>query len=503
EPFRQVRQKVNKGHWLQAAEQLQQLTETYPELPGLWWHLAVQRSWILDTSGAIDALRRYAALTASKEEAVLAEAAALALSADPLGDMIVSYKITYTPEDESDLQAALSLSKQIVPYSGEVPFLWRQEEGDVPPRSWYLLLERPVPEQDEQCTEQSLPSVMSYAALFGRQTDRQARLEVYGVHERNRPQVESLLNQFVGQGLRPDPLVEPLGEVSATQVSFGWGAFSSNAAGPKPTPEQEKEIRQNRFAQRWLDQPLGIFQGRSPRQAAQDPQCNTALEAVLLWVEHLAVRIHYPLERQWLRRQLGLPTPESVDLQTTPLRSVPLYRWAEMDLSKASDEDISEGYLYASYFRWMPAIVPLAEAFLGRPNLAKNPMWLSACYSAAVSAIPSDQAGGLIQQGRQRALEMNRSCAPWDLLEITYHLERREPQELDGLLRHIIQQHQYEPGVLESLIEILEPFGFLSPPQAAQAGPDGPAGESDSGLWTPGGEEKPASPKKLWTPDAP
>lgn len=495
EALEQIRPQVERGHWLKALEQLEQFTQQAPDQAALWWHLAVLRSWTLQTQGAIEALRRYACLAGSDEEAVLAEAIALALSADPLGDRIPAYRLTYSPEDERDLQAAFSLSKQTPVFPGQLMLPLRPEDREVPPRAYYLLLDRAAPEGEGAFSEGTLPNVIAYLALFGRQTDRPPRLEVYGVHQANRSQVEGILNQFVGQGLRPDPMAEEIGQISATRAAMGWGFFSS---GPEPSLEETTKAQwyQKQFLERWLDQPLGIFQGRSPRQVLEDPQWRNTLEAVLLWVEQLAAEFRYPIYRHQLRERLGLPPLEPIDPEQTSLRSVPLYRWTEIDMEKTTDQQLVEGFVYAARFRWSPVVVRFAEALVHRPGLAKTPIWLAACYWVASGYGLSDEAQHWIEQGRRRAVELRSSCAPWDLLELGYRLERKEQQQVAPLLQHLLQQHQYEPGVLERLVSILEPFGFFDSPPSDQ-----PSGNPDaSELWTPNAQHTPASNKKLWTP---
>jgi|YNPBryunderm2012_1023409.scaffolds.fasta_scaffold00956_11 hypothetical protein len=494
-PLAQIRQQMEMGRWLDARERLEQLLPTYPELPGLWWHLALIRSWTLDDAGAREALRKYARLDVPAEEAILAEALALALSADPLEDQIPSYKLIYTPQDEGDLQAALSLCKQLVPISRPLGRV-EEEDGQLPPRAYYLVFDRTLAGDQEPSAESQEFGLLGWAALYGRQTDREARLVIHNVYEYSRPQVEALFQQFVGQGLLPEVVVEQTGQVSATATYFLADIAPPRSKGQKPDRNQEEELLITKFLRRWLDSPLGIFQGRTPRQAAQDAQSHTLLEAVLLWVEDLAFQQQYPWDRARVRHALGLPPSEPIDPQTVPLREVPLYRWIDVDLDKASDEQIYSGYLYATRFRWLPAAERFANAFLQRPNLASHPMWLSACYGAAIAAMPSEKAGPLIEQGRQRSVQSGKSCAPWDLLALQYHLEREEPEQINSLLQHLLHHHQYEPEVLENLINILDAFGIL---------PDEPAGqpaaeEAPGGLWTPDQEEKPSGEKKLWMP---
>ena len=55
-------------------------------MPVIWHDLAILRSWLADVPGMIDALRKFAALDVPLEDAVEAEALAMRLDSDPLGD---------------------------------------------------------------------------------------------------------------------------------------------------------------------------------------------------------------------------------------------------------------------------------------------------------------------------------------------------------------------------------------------------------------------------------
>lgn len=497
EPFQEVHKKLNSYYWISAGEQLQQLTETYPQEPGLWWHLGVLRTWMLDIPGAIEAFRRYASLGVSEEEAILAESAAIALSPDPLGDMTSQYELDYTPDDVAALQTALSLSKQTAPCYTPSSFLGKEE---VPPRAEYFLLDRPRLDSDQTPSEENVPHILAIAALFGRQTDREARLEVYRVYDGNRSQVETLLGQFVGQGLRPDPVVKKIGDISTTHCYF-WGdvLFPDNENNPTTCPS-ENELGQKRFLDLWLDQPLGIFDGKSPRQAAQDPQFKIRLEAVLLWVENITWDLEYPLQQSRLRQELGLPPRKPIDPEQTPLGTLPLYRWADVDVDKLSDTEIARSFLYASHFMWEPAMARFAKVFLQRPSLAKSPVWGSAVYYLAVTGIPSDEAGTLIEQGRQYVIQLGNSCAAWDLVEVNYRIQRGELKLLRPLLQHIVEEHKYEENVMDELVRLLAHYRFFSPEEIEQEGAAAASSEEPSELWTPDSEGHPNSPQKLWTP---
>ena len=110
-------QPLDASRWQESADRLTKLAEELPETPQVWNNLAVVRSWLADRPGMIEALRKFASLFAASassaaavpgavstgdsplEDAVEAEALAMLLSPDPLGDQVDVLKLTWTVRD--------------------------------------------------------------------------------------------------------------------------------------------------------------------------------------------------------------------------------------------------------------------------------------------------------------------------------------------------------------------------------------------------------------------
>ena len=97
------------GHlgWSQTIEGLEKLAEEFPDAAAVWNNLAVVRSWATDRDGALAALRKYAALDVPLDDAVEAEMLAMALSGDPLGDLVEMVNLVWTVSDAEQLGEAL------------------------------------------------------------------------------------------------------------------------------------------------------------------------------------------------------------------------------------------------------------------------------------------------------------------------------------------------------------------------------------------------------------
>ncbi len=136
---------IGRGDWRTAADRLAALAADVPDSPAVWRNLATLRGWLADNAGCIDALRKYAALRAGEqdglEDAVEAEATAMFLSDDPLGDRIEMFKVVWTVKDVERLQEALLSSPrwQAIPFDPA-----RLSDGEnPPPKGAYMLLDRP------------------------------------------------------------------------------------------------------------------------------------------------------------------------------------------------------------------------------------------------------------------------------------------------------------------------------------------------------------------------
>ncbi len=108
--FDEAEQAMGLADWQTAAERLTALAADVPDEPVIWRNLATLRGWLADNAGCIDALRRYAALRAAQadglEDAVEAEAEAMFLADDPLGDRLEIFKLVWTVKDVERVQEA-------------------------------------------------------------------------------------------------------------------------------------------------------------------------------------------------------------------------------------------------------------------------------------------------------------------------------------------------------------------------------------------------------------
>ncbi len=498
---------VQRALWAEAVEKLESIVGQYPEAPEAWCNLATFRLWLADHEGAVEALRRFAALDVPYDDAVEAEALALHLVDDPLGDEGNLCNLIYPVEDADQLNAALSLVRRAVRPPVDPRSL--AEGDDPPPKGVFILLDRAPPSESPVDSHEEVPEVVGTALLFGRQTDRPARLEVRQVTQRDVPRVKDVLAELTGAGLGSEPSVESAdGKVSWSQdllTARLWLPPTTSAAEGRRLTRQRRLVQ---FGERWPERPLPVFGDKTPSEAASVPGLRVRLAGVLMFLEDSSRAASETVDLDPIREKLGLPVPEPVDPTETPICALPSIRLDRVEVSRVSDEDLIFAMHRALAFDIRAATHRFAAEVVARPSLQGREEWLVACQNAARTEWDTDRALEYVERGRTTSVDRGLSSAPWDLLELSLRFARGEADEASRVLRHIESEHLHEPNVGEALAGMLMQLGLLRPdgspaipPEAAAetGAPGGPVEPAAGNLWTPESQPSGAE-KKLWMP---
>ena len=497
------------AQWSKAEQQFAALSKNAAQSPAVWRNLAKLRCWLADSDGACAALQHYAALDLPLEDAVEAQALALFLAEDPLGDHLSVFQLTYPVTDADKLQEFFSTSSRIAQAPMDPRMMAQLDEDAPPPKAVYLFFDKPAPQGDSDLDLATVPRVLCHGLFFGKETDREARLECYGVVESDRDLIDEFLRTA---GIDAEAASQPTGNISRSQdmLSREWRLpdGSSREAFQKLADTYLEEA----LLGRWADMALGLFDGKSPRQAAADSANQIKLLAAIMvldfWLEQSGARF----DTNRLRTELGLPTLGPVDASETPINALPLVRLSRVDVTKLSDDDVLAGYRRSVSFGAQAAVESYGRELVGRDSLAGREERLQAYRLLSRVTDDPEEAMGFVEAGRQATLEMGGSCANWDLLELSFRFERMEGPEVNRLLAHIETKHGREPGVIETLTQMLMQMGILRPdgslampmaPEEEQSSlvvPGEETGEG-SGLWTPDGSTAESGEKpKIWTP---
>jgi hypothetical protein len=168
-------------------------------------------------------------------------------------------------------------------------------------------------------------------------------------------------------------------------------------------------------------------------------------------------------------------------------------------VEKLSDEALVIGYRRASAIDARDAMLAFGRELVERPGLAKRPERVEALAALANFEEDMERSLGWADQGRQASEAAGQSSAFWDLLELSLRIRRQEEEHAVRLIHHIESQHGREPGILNTLRDMLMRFGILGPDGGSPAA-GAAAADEEPGLVLP--DATGAKPGELWTPDS-
>ncbi|MGE3780190.1 MAG: hypothetical protein AB7F89_23580, partial [Pirellulaceae bacterium] len=499
---------ARRGTWRVACESLESLNQKVPNQPCVWRSIAILRSWLGHNERAVAAWRTYASLpNVSLEEAVEAEALAACLKGTDDTDLVDLVRLTYPITDFDRFLEFLLSDRRQHEEPGDLTEL--VDDGEPPPRALFQVLDRPVVTSPEGVSSSlDLPMVIGRAFLFGRQTDREARIELHLIRDadfaRWRDEIAVRWEKFIG------PLAKE--EVVNRVPRLGTEVNVERLPPENLTQAQAQALRQDQlrhtYLSRWPDARLSSLDGKTVREAAKDPSLRNRVLGVILNLELMSEENGHEIDLNELRRALNLPERSLITAdKDAPLHRTSLPQLGRLDYSQLSDEQLKVVLNRLAFGGYMSAYVRCGREVLKRPAGAVPVDREQLLRDLTRVASKSQDALDLIEQGRATAVASKKSPAEWYLAELQIRLALGQAEPAQRLLNLLMTRHLKEPGVAEAVRSLLQELGFIGPDgtpttPARDDGPAAPAAAAPSGgIWTP--DSAAAAPKgesKLWLP---
>jgi hypothetical protein len=494
-----------RGAWRLSADRLSELAFKVGDWPTIWHNIATLRTWTADTQRAVDAWRKYAAQRIPLDDAVEAEALAQSLDPDAL-DQVDVLSLTYDAKDTEALQARLAANPRALQMPVDLARMGNADEP--PPKGAYWLLDRASPASGKDLARDQIPRVVGQVFLFGKQTDRAARLELIA-YRTTLERAKTVVGEIGGDAVGTITEEEVTSQVPAAQQVLSWNWRLADDTPPDKRLELINEERRDILLNQWPQMPQKIFGGKSAAAVAGDESQRIKLLAAILLLQLATDQVTSDFDFNELRAKLGLPVQEPIDPTQVALAELPLPRLARVDVKKLSDEDLADLYRRADHYRHVAAIRTLAHEIVERPGLDKL-IEKAEVYGILAQIEPDTQrAIGYLDQARKAAEVSKASTAPWDLAELALRIARGDVAEADRLLHHIRDEHIREPGVAQAMFQILSEAGIIGPDGKPTAAPPGEApgivvpgagGAEPGKIWTPGSDQPSGKKSALWTP---
>ncbi|MCA9123998.1 MAG: hypothetical protein H6822_13045 [Planctomycetaceae bacterium] len=496
EEFEKAKKLALRGAWIAACELLDGLEERYPGQPAILRNIGILSGWVGQRDEAVVAWKKYASLPeVPLDDAVEASALAQLLDPEAEADEIDSMMVVYEVSDTEKLMEICLSDKRISNMPVDLSEL--SAEGEPPPKAAFWLLDRPIPESGVELTRDAIPIVLGEIYVFGKRTDRSARIEFSVLRDESFEGTKSALTAILGEFLNESPTEEVVSQVPLALAALTWRWRLPDDTPSTKRRELVAEQRAEVMLNRWPELRLNSLDGKTPREAAGDPKLKVATLAAILLLELGSEQNGSEFDFNELRKSLNLPTRDTIDPTGIDALRISIVKIPLLDVAKLSDEDLLMLYRRVVLKHASEAIRHLSKEVLHRSSL-KEKVDKNETYDLLIrTAVNADDALAYVADAKKNASDAGESPARWLLAELSIRLSRADTAECQTLVQTIQSRYMQEPGVAQGLYEILVSYGIISP-EGRPAGPR-PVGTPPTASTAASTEA--ASP--LWTPDAP
>ncbi|MFM7072591.1 MAG: hypothetical protein ACKO38_12450 [Planctomycetota bacterium] len=511
---------ITKGAIWKACEAFEALASRFPSQPSILWNLAVLRLQLGNPHISSLAWRAFAALpTVPADEAI--EALMIAEFIEPRNPDMVDYLTQEFPLTETDRVTERMLSdRRFISVRDEIEE-WEAEDGP-PPKAAFIVCDRVARDIAVPRTMDEVPVVLGRIYVFGRQTDRAARIEL-STHDSDQLPVILLatLRDVCGEALGA---AEPAKTYAKLPLLSVLRSPSFLGVAPTADDPEGQAIDQSLFPREkvrrnlldvWTSTPLKALDGKTPRDAANDSTLRVRLTAIIGLAEQESASDEQSQLFDEVRERIGLSPEPRFSGPELDLESIPLYRFRRVDVDSLDDKTLCELLFKASRYSINDVKQSAATAVLARPSLQGNTARLVAVDAMIKASKSMAEASQRFDEAIALCKQLKLSHASFLLQKLNLLLMTGQGESAKSLINEIQRDFSGDNAVINGLLSIIKPFmrrmpdGRLSVQLPSFAAPgSAPSGavpaSKPSGLWTPDqGPPLAGAPITAGTPTAP
>jgi tetratricopeptide (TPR) repeat protein len=502
-----------RGAWLGAARILDELARDHPEAPWLRRQHAYTVGFASPHTEMAASLHDFARLeNADFDDAVEAEALAQLLDSSSDGADDVLDVALEVADQESAMEKMLSQDRSYSIDPSQIPPT--DQEGP-PPKGVFTILSK-KPENAAPPSLETTPLIHGQVLLYGRETDRPARVRVIATEGAEFESVLAVLQESLGDDLGEECSREVIGKQTGLQNIISPPLFLQ----PELSADQQYAVRseaiQDAVANRWAELRNSHLGGKRPIDVVGDPELRIRLAGSLLLVEQTQLFNHQRVETNELRKKLGLPEIDVKD--ATNLDDVHGTKYSYVDVAKLDDQTLKQ-VLRAGVFRARRLIATEAIQEAIKRGLAEtdDSITLESLYDLQLQWTEAPgRLFEIIEAAKENAKDDREQLGELLLKELVLRMRTRDQDGAKSLAGRLLTEYAGDERIQNGLMQILGGPQSMPHPPADQQQTAIPSASDvalsmaqeqgdDSGLWTPeneaqgGGEDKESS--GLWLPD--
>lgn len=496
--FEEAMSWAGKGCWLKACEQFIALAERVPNEPRIIKNIAVLRGYLADTSGAVLWWHKYASLEqVPLEDRIDAEALAQILDPNQAREKVDVVQTVFTLHDSDRAMERLLGNKRLASENRDA-YLEQLEEGEVPPKAVFTLLDRVMPSTGVDIALADVPKSVGDVLLYGRQTDREPRLELMCERTPELETAKAALAEILGDTLK-ETSEEVVGQAPAESVALRVSMYP-----PRDIPREHyqrlaEEAKRQVITEVWPHTKNRFLDGKTPVEVAGNSHFRLRLLASIMQMEAANLG-KSDFDYNQLRAQLGLETFGKIDPAGVNIMHLPAWRLARLETEKLSDEQLMAAFQRAVYYADGTSLRPLAETILVRESM-RDAIDPREVYELLIQLLPEpSHSAEYAVRAQEYAKSKGDSPARYMLMELQTRVALGDGRRAQELIQTLSTVHRSEPGISQALMQILVQLGVMTPDGRMRA----PAGAPPAAMAAGINAEAPAvAAGGVWTPDAP
>lgn len=412
-------------------------------------------------------------------------------------------------DNADETEMALTASSKILTLPAEVLNGLRQGEDEVPPKAAFQLLDRDKPNSDDLPTASAMPRSQATMLLYGKQTDRAARLEVLDVFENVVDTVKTTLTSVVTDldlktsGERPVPMV------AAVQPQLPMLRFKASQAEADAVMAQVTELE---LANSIADAKLGLLNDQSLRETSGNEDLRLPRMAVVAVVDSYDALISkVDGVTSQVCEAAGLTPPQPITITDEKVEEVANEDLNHLTLDGLSEESLVYLMQRAQQISATPLVRKSAARILDTEQATKEPQLGLVAHMALLSAATTpDEMVSQLDAARSFATKYELSAPRLLFADLQVRLRVGDSAGFQNTVNEIVSTHGNDPEIMGQLQQQLMAWGLIRPDGTPAGGPAAtaptPAAEPAGELWTPdSGNPAPSQPGsggggKLWVP---
>ncbi|MDA8697457.1 protein-disulfide isomerase [Rubripirellula sp.] len=493
-----------------AESKFQSLQRTLPNEPAVLSGLLMCAIWRGDTDAQSTLFKKLSTCESLDQEQRV-QSRALSALVDPRSpDLSIAVKQMEGPiNNAEEVELSLMANSRFTALPPNMLGSLRMTDDEVPPRAGFQILDRDKPDSLDQLPPiDDVPEAIALVFVYGKQTDRDARIEVHDVRPRHLQEVKDRLAELIPGIELQESDSDPLPLLAACQPQVAIIPFKAKQSEAETL---QADLMVARLADRIVNTEIPFLGGKTLTETANDE--------TLVFERTVAVRLIEQYDEIVSKSDTLMSEVYRLANLTAPAELHPTSDEAELianeDLNRVHGDKLdAETLIYLLQRCQQVAATPAARRFatqLIAMELTEDqqPAKMLAHMTLVNTAKQTDKALEALVEAKTFAEANQLPTAQLLLTEVSLRLAAGDPQGFQRTIESITSNYGNDPEVMARLQQMLMSYGLIGPDGAPRGGsrqaePSGGAGAATGGLWTPDQGQQPPGESggggKLWVP---